>query len=156
MTVVGRRHRRSPYWQPQLRRHSRQTSTRTTRQQRLLELLVDATRIRLRADVPVGAYLSGGLDSTVITGLIKRYTSTPLRTFSVEFEDAEFDESAYQQAAREFLGTDHEAVRCSTADIGRDLSRRSSGTPRSRSCEQRRRRCSSCRDSCASAATRSC
>jgi asparagine synthase (glutamine-hydrolysing) len=85
---------------------------------RLLELLIDATRIRLRADVPVGAYLSGGLDSTVITGLIKRYTSTPLRTFSVGFEDTEFDESDYQRSAIDYLETDHESIRCTTADIG--------------------------------------
>ena len=85
---------------------------------RLLELLIDATRIRLRADVPVGAYLSGGLDSTVITSLIKRYTSTPLRTFSVGFEDTEFDESDYQRSAIDYLDTNHEAIRCTTADIG--------------------------------------
>ncbi|HEX7136873.1 MAG TPA: asparagine synthase (glutamine-hydrolyzing) [Vicinamibacterales bacterium] len=87
--------------------------------ERLLDLLIDATRIRLRADVPVGAYLSGGLDSTIITSLIKRFTSTPLRTFSVAFEDEEFDESDYQREVIDFLGTDHETIRCSSSDIGR-------------------------------------
>jgi asparagine synthase (glutamine-hydrolysing) len=84
----------------------------------LFDLLKDATRIRLRADVPVGAYLSGGLDSTVITGLIRRFSATPLRTFSVTFTDPDFDESAFQQSAIEHLGTDHEAIRCSADDIG--------------------------------------
>src|SRR5690606_24843687 len=55
---------------------------------------------------------------TVITGLIKRYTDTPLRTFSVEFEDAEFDESSFQSSAISYLNTDHEAIRCTTGDIG--------------------------------------
>jgi asparagine synthase (glutamine-hydrolysing) len=82
----------------------------------LLALLADATRLRLRADVPVGAYLSGGLDSTVTTALIKNLDGR-LRTFSVSFDDAGFDESAYQQEASRYLGTDHQEMRCSTADI---------------------------------------
>jgi asparagine synthase (glutamine-hydrolysing) len=85
----------------------------------LLDLLLDATRIRLRADVPVGAYLSGGLDSTVIAALVKKLGTTHLRTFSVAFEDKEFDESGFQNEASEFLKTDHERVLCSTGDIGR-------------------------------------
>ena len=85
----------------------------------LRELLVDATRLRLRADVPVGAYLSGGLDSTVITGIIKRFTDTPLKTFSVVFEDAEFDESGYQDEAIRHLETEHHQVKCTKADICR-------------------------------------
>lgn len=84
---------------------------------RLLELLVDATRLRLRSDVPVGAYLSGGLDSTAITSLIKRFTDAPLKTFSVTFDDPEFDESAYQKEAIHFLGTDHQEIRCTRRDI---------------------------------------
>ena len=85
----------------------------------LLALLLDATRIRLRADVPVGAYLSGGLDSTLITALTKRLVGDRLRTFSVSFDDPEFDESAYQREASAFLRTQHSDVRCSYADIAR-------------------------------------
>src|SRR5258708_35791308 len=77
------------------------TSARTERTlaQDLLELLLDATRIRLRSDVPVGAYLSGGLDSTAISALAHLLVGDRLRTFSVSFEDHVFDESAYQQQA---------------------------------------------------------
>ena len=70
----------------------------------LLELLLDAVRIRLRADVPVGAYLSGGLDSTVIAALVKKLGTTHLKTFSIAFEDKEFDESSFQNEASQFLG----------------------------------------------------
>jgi asparagine synthase (glutamine-hydrolysing) len=83
----------------------------------LRALLIDAVRLQLRADVPVGAYLSGGLDSSLITGLIKHYTDTPLRTFSVTFDDGEFDESAHQQEMVAHLGTNHSATRCRAADI---------------------------------------
>src|SRR5262245_16484313 len=83
----------------------------------LLALLVDATRIRLRSDVPVGAYLSGGLDSTLITALAKHAAGNRLRTFSVRFEDAEFDESAFQNEASAFIGTQHSFVNCSQNDI---------------------------------------
>ncbi|MDO8356006.1 MAG: asparagine synthase (glutamine-hydrolyzing) [Nitrospirota bacterium] len=85
----------------------------------LFELLLDAVRIRLRADVPVGAYLSGGLDSTVIAALVKKLGTTHLKTFSIAFEDKEFDESSFQNEASQFLGTDHQGVLCSSQDIGR-------------------------------------
>jgi asparagine synthase (glutamine-hydrolysing) len=73
--------------------------------------------------VPVGAYLSGGLDSSVIALLIRRYTSTPLRTFSLEFEDAEFDESSYQQCMARHLGSEHTRVMCRKGDIAREFPR---------------------------------
>ena len=81
-------------------------------------LLVDATRIRLRADVPVGAYLSGGLDSSTTAAIIRNYTSNHLDTFSISFSDPEFDESEYQKQMARFLGTDHQVVYASHADIG--------------------------------------
>ncbi len=86
---------------------------------RLLELLTDAVRLRLRSDVPVGAYLSGGLDSTVTTALIQKVAPGRLRSFSVEFEDPAYDESAYQREAVRYLGTEHEEIRCTSRDIGR-------------------------------------
>ena len=84
----------------------------------LLDLLADATRLRMRSDVPVGAYLSGGLDSTFTTALIQQTTDAPLRTFSITFNQADYDESDYQRQAVEALGTDHEAIHCTSGGIG--------------------------------------
>jgi len=87
--------------------------------QALRELLVDATTLRLRADVPVGAYLSGGLDSSTITGLIHRYTDNRMETFSVAFADKDYDESDFQCQMANHLGTRHHTIRCTHSDIGR-------------------------------------
>jgi asparagine synthase (glutamine-hydrolysing) len=86
--------------------------------ERLLALLEDATRLRLRADVPVGAYLSGGIDSTLIASLVKRTGVTRLNTFSVRFEDSELDEGPFQSEAVKSLGTDHREILCSNRQIG--------------------------------------
>jgi asparagine synthase (glutamine-hydrolysing) len=80
-------------------------------------LLIDSVRLQLRSDVPVGAYLSGGLDSSIVTSVIKNFTDTPLRTFSLTFADAEFDESQFQNELVSYLGTDHSSLRCTRADI---------------------------------------
>ena len=83
----------------------------------LRALLIDSVRLQLRADVPVGAYLSGGLDSSTITSIIRHYTSNPLRTFSVVFEDEVYDERHEQAKVIEYLQTDHDQVVCSYATI---------------------------------------
>jgi len=69
--------------------------------------------------VPVGAYLSGGLDSSTTTAIIRNYTSNRLDTFSIAFSDAEFDESQFQRQMAQHLGTDHHVVYCTHEDIGR-------------------------------------
>ncbi len=87
--------------------------------EKLEELLIDSTRLQLRSDVPVGAYLSGGLDSSITTALIKRYTNSPLKTFSVAFEDKAYDESGYQKSLVKHLNTDHKEVVCKYTDIAK-------------------------------------
>lgn len=88
----------------------------------LRELLEDAVKLRLlRADVAVGAYLSGGLDSSVITALARQYASGKLETFSVAFSEPGFDERKYQELMAQHLGTNHHVLECSHSDIGRAL-----------------------------------
>ncbi|MCP4515470.1 MAG: asparagine synthase (glutamine-hydrolyzing), partial [Delftia sp.] len=87
--------------------------------QQLRELLVDATQIRLRADVPVGAYLSGGLGSSTITAFIHHYTDNRLETFSIAFTDDDYDESVFQRQMSEHLGTRHHLITCTHQDVGR-------------------------------------
>ena len=89
----------------------------------LRELLIDCVRLQLRADVPVGAYLSGGLDSSIVATLIRRYTDTPLRTFSLTFDDPEFDESAEQKVLVDHLGCEHTSLRCKQGDIAAAFAR---------------------------------
>jgi asparagine synthase (glutamine-hydrolysing) len=82
------------------------------------DLLIDATRIRLRADVPVGAYLSGGIDSSTITAIIRNYCFNQLDTFSIAFSDPAFDESEFQLRMARHLGTNHQVVYANHVDIG--------------------------------------
>ncbi|MCO5156581.1 MAG: asparagine synthase (glutamine-hydrolyzing) [Aquamicrobium sp.] len=108
-----------PYWRldyPDAGEPSRHRDERAAAEE-LRALLTDAVRLRMRADVPVGSYLSGGLDSSIISALAAGMTPQTLRTFSVTFDSAEHDESAFQNAMAQALGTRHAAVHCTEGDI---------------------------------------
>ena len=108
-----------PYWRlefPDAAELSRHRDERAAAEE-LRALLADATRIRMRADVPVGSYLSGGLDSSIVSALAAGMTPETLRTFSVTFDSAEHDESAFQMEMARALGTLHETVHCAEGDI---------------------------------------
>lgn len=81
------------------------------------ELIRDAVRIRLRADVPVGCYISGGLDSSGITALVKKHFNHKARSFGIRFEDREFDEREHQDAIVSHLRLDHTAFEARNEEI---------------------------------------
>lgn len=87
----------------------------------ILSLLHDAIRIRLRADVPVGCYLSGGLDSSAITALVVKNFNSDVRTFGIRFEEDGFDEGQYQTQMVSFLQTAHTEMQATNERIGESL-----------------------------------
>ncbi|MDI1292604.1 MAG: asparagine synthase (glutamine-hydrolyzing) [Methylobacter sp.] len=114
--------RESIYWDwrfPEQGEYHQGSDTELAEQ--LYDLLADATNIRLRADVPVGAYLSGGLDSSALVALIRRHSDAPLKTFSIGFEEPSLDESSFQQQMIEHLGVENSRITCSNRDIAEDF-----------------------------------
>jgi asparagine synthase (glutamine-hydrolysing) len=83
---------------------------------RLEEVLARSVADRMEADVPVGAFLSGGIDSSVIVALMQQASSRPVRTFTIGFEDKAYDESGEAAAVAAHLGTDHTALRVTDSD----------------------------------------
>lgn len=108
----------APYWKLDFATATDSTRSPQDYLDEFEQLLIDATLIRLRADVPVGAYLSGGLDSSTTTAIIQQYTQNSLDTFSISFSDPDFDESDFQRRMASVLGTEHQVLYCTHEDIG--------------------------------------
>jgi asparagine synthase (glutamine-hydrolysing) len=77
----------------------------------LREQLSDATRVRLMSEVPLGAFLSGGVDSSAVVALMAEHMSEPVKTFSITFGEADFDEARFARMAAERFDTDHHEFR---------------------------------------------
>jgi asparagine synthase (glutamine-hydrolysing) len=83
-----------------------------------LEALVErSVRWRLVSDVPVGAFLSGGIDSSLVAAMMARNTAAPIRTFTIGFDDPAFDESAHAAAVARHLGAQHVCERLTADDL---------------------------------------
>lgn len=93
------------YWSPNL--EGRAFASEGEAIEELVALLRRVTKSRLISDVPLGAFLSGGLDSSAIVAMMAGLSDEPVKTFSIGFEDREFDESGYAQAIAEQYQTDH-------------------------------------------------
>ncbi len=113
----GRLREPKRYWQ--LPRHDPDDEERAVR--RVGETLSEAVRLRLIADVPLGIFLSGGIDSSAIAALAQRASRSPIQTFNIRFEEAGYDESPHARAVAQALGTDHREVTLSEEQFAAHL-----------------------------------
>lgn len=79
-------------------------------EEKLTESLIDSVKMRMVSDVPLGVFLSGGIDSSAITALAAKSSNTPIKTFNIAFEESKYDESIFAKKVAEKLGTDHTEV----------------------------------------------
>jgi asparagine synthase (glutamine-hydrolysing) len=105
LVVEGERMEVDRYWrlEPAIDRSRSREETRAE----LGALLADAVKLRMISDVPLGAFLSGGLDSSITVALMARQSSTPVRTFYIDFEEPGYSERAYATAVARRYGTEH-------------------------------------------------
>lgn len=83
----------------------------------LHELLKDAVKIRMKTDVPFGSFLSGGVDSALITSIASSISDKPIKTYTIGFDDPKYDESSVAKSFSEILGTDHTEITCTAKDV---------------------------------------
>ncbi|MFN5621627.1 MAG: asparagine synthase (glutamine-hydrolyzing) [Flavobacteriales bacterium] len=91
--------------------------TKAEVQRNVEELLTSSVELRMRADVPFGAFLSGGIDSSIVVGLMSRISEHRVKTFSITFHEKEFDESPYSDLIAQKFKTDHTPIRLRATDF---------------------------------------
>jgi asparagine synthase (glutamine-hydrolysing) len=113
------------YWELEFREKQESVASASfeNKMEEFESLITDSVRLRLRSDVQVAAYLSGGLDSSATTHFIKKIDPGLLNTFSIGFEEEEYDETSYQKMVSEWLDTDHCAILCTASDIALNFAR---------------------------------
>lgn len=113
--------RKDSYWSLQSRVD--RSLSRAAVLEELRELLTDAVKIRMISDVPLGAFLSGGLDSSIVVALMAKQSSAPVKTFYIDFDEPGYSERSYAKEIAEKYGTEHHelVVKPSAADILDDL-----------------------------------
>ena len=81
-------------------------------EEELEKILIDSFKLRLVSDVPVGIFLSGGIDSTLVTALLAKNTNYSLKTFTIGFQEQEYNEAGYAKKIANYLGTEHYEMFC--------------------------------------------
>src|SRR4030043_783286 len=105
------------YWSPFIPQISEKNLSEAETELRMMELLRESVKRRLISDVPLGVFLSGGIDSSTITALAQKEAPGKIKTFSIGFEDPSFDESKYASLASKYIGTEHHEQMMMPADL---------------------------------------
>lgn len=95
------------YWKPEEQVSTQVKSDFTSAKQELKNLLTSSVRYRMISDVPFGTFLSGGVDSSAVTAIAQNISDKPVKTFSIGFKEAKFNESEYARKVSKHLGTQH-------------------------------------------------
>lgn len=104
------------YWNLKVRKVRKDISYEQAKEQ-LHELLIDAVKIRLQSDVPIGSFLSGGIDSAMVSAIAAKISPTPINTFTIGFDDKEFDESNVAEQFAKIIKSNHRTTFCKIQDI---------------------------------------
>ncbi|MDP3507557.1 MAG: asparagine synthase (glutamine-hydrolyzing) [Candidatus Melainabacteria bacterium] len=107
MVVEGGQIKIERYWLPDIKTEK---ISEGEAQEELVRLLKRSIELRLISEVPLGVFLSGGIDSSCIAALASQFSSSPVKTFSIGFDDKSFDESSHALAVAKHIGADHEVV----------------------------------------------
>lgn len=105
LTFDGKKLEVASYWNPDF--SSEVAISLDDAKTELIRLFTDSVKLRLQADVPLGAFLSGGVDSSLVVATMKQLTDQPVKTFSIGFPQKEYDETSYARQVAEHLGTEH-------------------------------------------------
>lgn len=97
----------TPYWQPEQKIENKVVTDFDSAKQQLKDLLTSSVKYRMISDVPFGTFLSGGIDSSVVTAIAQSVSDKPVKTFSIGFKEAKFNESQYAKQVSDHLGTQH-------------------------------------------------
>ncbi len=84
---------------------------------KLHELIINAVKIRMQSDVPLGSFLSGGIDSALISAIASKYSTQKLKTFTIAFENPKFDESMVAEQYSKIINSEHTAILCTPKDV---------------------------------------
>jgi asparagine synthase (glutamine-hydrolysing) len=110
--------RRWRYWRPRIELNGAKPPTREDAVEEVRARVLESVRLRLRSDVPIGAFLSGGVDSTCIAAAIRELQpGVKFNTFCASFDNPQLDEAPYARVVAEHLGTDHHEVHFSSDDL---------------------------------------
>ncbi|MFV0189020.1 asparagine synthase (glutamine-hydrolyzing) [Empedobacter falsenii] len=103
------------YWD--LKQVEKTTLTYIEAKEQLHALIIDAVKIRMQADVPLGSFLSGGIDSALVSAIASKHSAIPINTFTIAFEDPKYDESKVAQQYANIIGSNHKETLCNPEEI---------------------------------------